>query len=162
MPSKIITSDRDRSRIIDAYENGEDFVSLALSLDIKRTTAYEIIRTKQRTGQTNAVRGKGGRSSVIDNETIDLIVLLIEENPLITLRSMVAEVREVWPEKTHFSTTTVARVLEGELYSVKMTRDIPAARNSDEVKEARHQYAEWLTEGLTTLGSYNLFLTRDI
>ena len=119
MPSKIITSDRDRSRIIDAYENGEDFVSLALSLDIKRTTAYEIIRTKQRTGQTNAVRGKGGRSSVIDNETIDLIVLLIEANPLITLRSMVAEVREVWPEKTHFSTTTVARVLEGELYSVK-------------------------------------------
>ena len=33
----------DRERIVDAYENGEDFIALAATLNIKKTTAYTII-----------------------------------------------------------------------------------------------------------------------
>ena len=35
----------DRERIVSAYETGEDFVSVSLNLNVKRTTAYAIVNS---------------------------------------------------------------------------------------------------------------------
>ena len=37
----------DRQRIIDAFEAGEDFLAIATALNIKRSSAYSIVRTYQ-------------------------------------------------------------------------------------------------------------------
>ena len=138
------TSNEDRSRIVGSYNAGEDFLALADTLGINRTTAYGIIRTYQREERTVAVSCAGGRPKSVDNETLDLIVLLLEADPLMTIRRILEEVRALWPHKPIFSRMTLCRALEGEMISVKMTRDVPAERNSPRVKEARRSYAEWL------------------
>ena len=57
--------------------DGGDFVALAATLRINRCTAYSIIRCYQRHGRTDSTHA-GGRPRVIDNETLDLAVMLIE------------------------------------------------------------------------------------
>ena len=52
----------DCERIVDAYENGEDFIALAATLNIKKTTAYTIIRLYQTTGRVETLPTGGGRS----------------------------------------------------------------------------------------------------
>ncbi|KAG7163762.1 putative DDE superfamily endonuclease domain-containing protein 9 [Homarus americanus] len=51
---------------------------------------------------------------------------------------------DIFPTKPHFSEVTLSRYLEGELISLKMSRDSPTERNSPAVKEARHAYATWM------------------
>lgn len=144
MPRYRRTSNEDRSRIVESYNAGEDFVALADTLRIQRTTAYSIVRTYQREERTDAVSRAGGRPKSLDNETLDLIVLLLEADPLMTIRRIIEEVRALWPRKPIFSRMTLCRALEGEMISIKVTRDVPAERNSPRVKEARRAYAEWL------------------
>ncbi|XP_042229780.1 uncharacterized protein LOC121871483 [Homarus americanus] len=70
--------------------------------------------------------------------------MLLEANPMMTLREIKEEVMDIFPTKPHFSEVTLSRYLEGELISLKMSRDSPAERNSPAVKEARHAYATWM------------------
>ena len=137
------TSNEDRRRIVESYEAGDDFIALATTLGIKRTTAYSIVTTFQRQSRTTAIEQAGGRPKVIDDETLDLVVTLLEAYPALTLKQLITEVRTLWPGKPHFSDMTLSRALEGELFSVKLTRDTPMDRNSIRVKDARHSYAEW-------------------
>ena len=45
----------DRQRIIDAFEAGEDFLAIATALNIKRSSAYSIVRTYQATGRVETL-----------------------------------------------------------------------------------------------------------
>ena len=40
----------DKQRLVDAHARGEDYVSLAQQLNVKRTTAYAIIRRASENG----------------------------------------------------------------------------------------------------------------
>ena len=77
----------------------------------------------------------GGRANRIDNKTLNFIILLIEANPLIKLREIKLIVRDLWPEKPHFNENTLSRALDGELYTLKMARDVPLERNTPRVKD---------------------------
>ncbi|KAG7169799.1 putative DDE superfamily endonuclease domain-containing protein 24 [Homarus americanus] len=139
-----ITSATDRERIIEAYRAEQDFLVVAAALGVQRTTAYSIVRVYQRENRVEAAHA-GGRHKIIDNETLDLIlVMLLEANPMMTLREIKEEVMDIFPTKPHFSEVTLSRYLEGELISLKMSRDCPTERNSPAVKEARHAYATWM------------------
>ncbi|KAG7168081.1 putative DDE superfamily endonuclease domain-containing protein 34 [Homarus americanus] len=138
-----ITSATDRERIIEAYRSEQDFLVVAAALGVQRTTAYSIVRVYQRENRVEAAH-TGGRHKIIDNETLDLIVMLLEASPMMTLREIKEEVMDIFPTKPHFSEVTLSRYLEGELISLKMSRDSPAERNSPAVKEARHAYATWM------------------
>ncbi|KAG7159351.1 putative DDE superfamily endonuclease domain-containing protein 39 [Homarus americanus] len=138
-----ITSATDRERIIEAYRAEQDFLVVAAALGVQRTTAYSIVRVYQRENRVEAAH-TGGRHKIIDNETLDLIVMLLEASPMMTLREIKEEVMDIFPTKPHFSEVTLSRYLEGELISLKMSRDSPAERNSPAVKEARHAYAMWM------------------
>ena len=96
-----ITSDEARRRIILAYDNQEDFVTVASNLGIRRTTAYEIVRNYVNNGRIHRIHA-GGRQRVLDNETIDFVVTLIESNPAITLHEMIHTVRQTWPKNLSF------------------------------------------------------------
>ncbi|KAG7170405.1 hypothetical protein Hamer_G027073 [Homarus americanus] len=138
-----ITSATDRGRIIEAYRAEQNFLVVAAALGVQRTTAYSIVRVYQRENRVEAAHA-GGRHKIIDNETLDLIVMLLEANPMMTLREIKEEVMDIFPTKPHFSEVTLSHYLEGELISLKMSRDAPAERNSPSVKEARHAYATWM------------------
>ncbi|KAG7163774.1 putative DDE superfamily endonuclease domain-containing protein 10 [Homarus americanus] len=149
-----ITSATDRERIIEAYRAEQDFLVVAAALGVQRTTAYSIVRVYQRENKVEAAHA-GGRHKIIDNETLDLIVMLLEANPMMTLREIKEEVMDIFPTKPHFSEVTLSRYLEGELISLKMSRDSPAERNSPAVKEARHA-----GDGSTAATRFNLWTKR--
>ncbi|KAG7162712.1 putative DDE superfamily endonuclease domain-containing protein 49 [Homarus americanus] len=119
-----ITSATDRERIIEAYRAEQDFLVVAAALGVQRTTAYSIVRVYQRENRVEAAHA-GGRHKIIDNETLDLIVMLLEANPMMTLREIKEEVMDIFPTKPHFSEVTLSHYLEGELISLKMSRDSP-------------------------------------
>ena len=44
-----------------------------------------------------------GTPGIIDNETLDMIIMLLKANPLIKLREIKEKVQEIWPTKINFS-----------------------------------------------------------
>ena len=59
MPGGPRIASTDRERIIESYESGEDFLTIAAALNMKRTTAYSIVRHYQITGQVDTLH-RGG------------------------------------------------------------------------------------------------------
>ena len=124
---------------------------MAHRLRIKRTTAYSIVNVYQKEGRSESLQQAGGRQKVIDDETVDFIVTLIEGNSSIGLQELQRTVREIWPTKPHFSITSLSRCLDGECISLKMSRDVPAERNSPATKDNRRHYAQWMmSEGINS------------
>ena len=72
--------------------------------------------------RTNEVvcRPRGGAHyHRLDNESKDLLVMCLEENPQLTLKQMSLILQQTWPKKPTVSTTTISRALHGECISVK-------------------------------------------
>ena len=54
------------------------------------------------------------------------------------------ELRHRQPKKPRVSNNVIANTLHGRLITFKLTRDVPAQQNSEEVKIACKEMAEWL------------------
>ena len=119
IPQARIT-DADRSRLIECYENGENFLTLAGIFGVKRQTAYSIIRRYQENGRRERGPHGGGRAPVIDGESVDFLLMLIEDNPCITIREMNRTLQEVFPNKPFASDRTVSRALDSTLITVNV------------------------------------------
>ena len=84
---------------------------------------------------------RGGRQSLIDNKTIDLVTTLIDANP----SSRYAHWLQVFPPKTALLYQSLSRVLDDESISLKLSRDLPGERNSLCIKKVdRKMYAQWM------------------
>lgn len=129
----------DRRRIIEAYQDGTDYTAVARQLNVPRTTAWSVVARWLRTGETTAGRRGGDRPRKVDDEMLDFYRLLIEDDPVITLKRMNQIVRSTWPHKPVVSVATISRALHGSLITVKQTRNIPVDRNSIRTKEKRHE-----------------------
>ena len=64
-------SEQDKQRLLEAYENDEDFVELVKILKIKRTTAYSIVK---RGRATNLPRGGSGLYDIISSTAGDVTI----------------------------------------------------------------------------------------
>ena len=60
---KIKTSDEDQDRIIEAYQDAEDFITLANSIHVKSTTAYSIVPLYLATLLVQFLRSNSDRGS---------------------------------------------------------------------------------------------------
>ena len=81
-------SEAQRRAIINAHVAGEDYFEVAERLQVKRGTAWSIIALYLRTGEVST-RPRGGRTvNKLDNESIDLLVLCLEDNPQLTLKQL--------------------------------------------------------------------------
>ena len=67
---------------------------------------------------------------------------ILNENYLLTLAQMNEELRRRLPTKHRIHEQTVARTLEGMLFSLKLARPLPTNRNRPDVIQKRH-YANW-------------------
>ena len=77
-------SPEDRSRIIDAYKDGRDYVAIAQQWRVQRTTAWSAVAKWQRTGEATARSRGGNRPRKVDNEMWDLFLMAMESDPTIT------------------------------------------------------------------------------
>lgn len=71
---------------------------------------------------------------------------IINDNPAITLVGISDELRHRLPQKPSISRTTIARICDGLLISIKKLQRCPADRNREDVKSARRDYARWFLE----------------
>ena len=127
----------DRERIIRAYRDGNDYVTVARQLGVKRTTAWSVVAKWVRTGDSAASPRGGNQPRKIDNDMIDFYLMLIDDDPTITLKRINEIVRASWPHKPRVSTSTISRALHGSLITTKQIRNIPADRNKPSTKESR-------------------------
>lgn len=80
---------------------------------------------------------------------INELIRIVEENPAVTLDEMATQLRSRLPQKPQIGKTTVARALEGQMYTLKLMEDVPEQRNAPQMIEDRQEYARWmLDEGL--------------
>ena len=83
-----------RRRIVRAFEDPtEDYLLVADTLGVNRSTARSIVATYLREGRVNE-RPRGGRNNVrVDNEMRDCINKILNENCLPTLQQINEELR---------------------------------------------------------------------
>ena len=82
----------------------------------------------------------------MDEEIREAVEDIINENPAITLVAIKHELQHRFPLKPTLSSTTIAKILNGLLISLKKLHISPADRNRQDVREARRDYARWYLE----------------
>ena len=72
------------------------------------------------------------------------IVTIVEKNSVFTLSQINNELRIRMPNKPRVCDNTISTVLSGQMITLKMSRDVPAQRNTPDTKRERHVMADWL------------------
>ena len=71
-------------------------------------------------------------------------VEILEENPLVTVSNLNKELRRRYPNKPEICDKTLSNAIDGLAFTLKLSRDTPAQRNSSETKVDRKQHVEWM------------------
>ena len=136
----------DRARLVETFEAGRDYLEMADTLGIKHSTARSIIMTFTRTGRTERLPTGGARNSKMDDEMKNRLERSLQDNPMMTLVEMQQDLRQNMPQKPPVSISTIARSLDGMMFSMKMLEDVPDVRNSPRILQQREQYANWFMQ----------------
>ena len=92
-------------------------------------------------------RACGRRNHVrVDGEMRRCIAAILDDNPVLTLDAINTTLRERLSQKPRVHSRTIAKILDGMLYTVKLVRRCPAERNRPDVTQSRRQYAAWFLE----------------
>ena len=129
-------SDELKERLIEAFNRGEDYVELARQLNIKRSTAYTIIRGSEQPPRRNT--WGGFRHRKLDAEMIEEATDIIEEYTAYTLERILAEIRLRLPSKPTVGRSTLP-ALHGRLICLKKLENCPTERNCDQTKNLRRE-----------------------
>ena len=122
MPYSRISRD-DKERLITAYENGNDYQELARAMNIRRTTAYSIIRRYIVSGEVERPRG-GFRGRKMSEEMVDTACSIVDENNALTLLQINQELRIRLPNAPYVTITTLCSALRvSEHYSAHCRDD---------------------------------------
>ena len=137
----------DRERIVRAFEEPEqDYLVVADTLGVNRSTARGIVARFIRENRVDE-RPRGVRNNVKVNEEMrQCLEAILEENPMLTLEAINRKLREEPPDRPHVHVRTVAKHLDGMLYTLKLAHTIPADRNRADVIQRRNEYAHWFLE----------------
>ena len=131
----------DKQRLLDAYENDEEFVELAQILKIKRSSVYSIVKKRGRA--TNLPNGGSSLNRKVDEECVDTAIRCLEQNPLVTMKKLNVMVHYLLIQPS-FSDQALPNALEGSLITLRLTSDRPVERNVVDTIEQRYEYAGWL------------------
>ena len=126
-------SPNDRKRVIDAFNNEDDWKTVAKTLGINLSTATTWIQNKQETPKK-----KGGRISKKTPEVVLLLLTELEKNVSLTL----IELKRIIFQNLGLdvSINTIKNWLDGELITVKNVRTSIDNMNKQENKIKRADY----------------------
>ena len=127
-----------KQRILDAANSGEDFVILAMILNVNRSTAYNIVKR----GRPNNLPKGNGNAKKIDDEIIEYAVTELEKNCLLTLKELNSKIREHFPLKRPFTDQTLSRVLDGQCRAKHSRNSRGASRICEMVNESKYHNDE--------------------
>ena len=109
-----------RERLVRTFEDEhEDYLLVADTLGVNRSTAKGIIAKYVREGRTRE-RARGGRNNVkVDEEMKECLGVVINENCLLTLREINQELRRRLQVKPFVHDKAIGKALDGMLVRVK-------------------------------------------
>lgn len=139
----------DRQRLIAAVEAGRSVKDSAAVLQLRLPTAYRILKDFRLNGRTEAMQRGGVRQALCkaDAEMADFLVEQLQMNPLLTLNRMAELLAVQFPLKPRVSCTTVIRMLDGRMYTVKLATkgsDVRLSTNSPDNIQGRQDYANFM------------------
>ena len=77
------------------------------------------------------MKQKGGRNNrKSDQEMIEELIRIVEENSAVTLDEVGTHLSSRLPENPQIGKITVARAVEGQMYSLKLMKDVPEQKKS--------------------------------
>ncbi|XP_019213444.1 uncharacterized protein LOC102077558 [Oreochromis niloticus] len=117
--------------------------------NIGRTTVSSIIQTFRRENRIERQPRGGGRGPLFTPQQEEAICAMVIANNAIKLReiqSAVIENHTVFGNIESVSISTIDRVLKKNEIHMKQLYKVPFERNSDRVKEIRHQYVQRVLE----------------
>ena len=124
----------------------QDYLTVADTLVVNRSTARGIIARYIRENRT-AERPRGGRNNVkVNDEMKQCLEAIVNENCTLTLEAINTKLQDRLPEMPTVNVRTIAKHLDGMLYTLKLSRQLPAERNRPEVIQRRQAYAQWFLE----------------
>ena len=143
-------SDEDRERLVEAFEgHNADYLELADTLGIKRSTARSIVATYLRSGRRHKLHRGGAKNQKMDDEMRARIQRIIDVNPLVTLQQIKRDLEAALPLKPTVTISTISRALDGMFITLKLAEDVPDARNAPRNLDLRVEYGQWfLAEGV--------------
>ena len=121
----------------------QDYLSVADTLGINRSTARGIVRRHLPEGQIAERPCGGPNHRKVDQEMVQCIEDIVNENPVLTLDGINRSLQERLPEKPRIHLQTVGKVLDGIIYTFKLVRPCPAERNRPDVIQHRREYSAW-------------------
>ncbi|CAI5644334.1 unnamed protein product [Oreochromis niloticus] len=115
--------------------------------NVGRTTVSSIIQTFRRENRTARQPRRGGRGPLLTPQQEERICAMVAANNALRLREIqrtVVEDDTIFGNIQSISISTIDRVLRRNEMSMKQLYKVPFERNSDRVKELRHQYVQQL------------------
>ena len=109
----------DRQRIVRAFQEGRDFMSLADDLEIKRQTARSIIISYRRNGVIEPQPKVGRVFLKVYDEMKSAVIRYVENKPAITLKEICERTAQEFSEKPIVSRQTISNILDGAFFSIK-------------------------------------------
>ena len=132
------TSDEDRRRIIQCARTGGDLRTLAENLGINFRTCLSVARTNR---EYELKRGLPRHKFTEEHK--QHLCSVVDLNPEYTLKQIKEQMQKDF-DGLSISISSVDRLLDGYGYSKKLLINQPAERNRNDVKEKRHDFADWL------------------
>lgn len=154
---------RERQLIVEAANRGDDWVTLASSLEVRYKTAYSWIRSGEVEGKS---RG-GNKPTVLTDEMKSMIIREVEDDPTITIKKLQSLITS--GHHLLVSTMTISNFLNGQLYTIKKLYHQPQNMNTSENKAKRKMYIQQLNAYIqdgrqimfTDETNFNLFIRRS-
>jgi transposase len=132
-------SNETRSRIVEAYENGQSKKSISEMFSVNISTVYSIIKTFLNEDRINVKNEGRGRKRALDEDKIIFIKSLIDTNAGITLNGIKKEIFEKYD--LNISKSTIDTYITEFNYSLKRISLQPIRRNSLDTLNEREVYA---------------------
>jgi transposase len=109
-----------RQRIVQAFENeDEDYLLVADTLGVNRSTARGIVARFIKEGRIHELPRCSRNNIRVDEEMRDCLEQIINDNCVLTLVQINRELRRRLPHKPEIHESTVARTLNGMLFTLK-------------------------------------------
>ena len=159
-------SDETRKRIIEAYENCEDWQLVAKMNGVNYKTAYSWIHSSEiRYARTTQ---RGHRPKILSEIEVNSVLDWVSEDPTVTLEILSLRLKSEFLKS--ISTSTISRYLDGQCITLKKLCKIPVSWMSLETQELRRSFVLQLLECYKDKKTicwfdecnFNLFCTRSM
>ncbi|KAG2984538.1 hypothetical protein PC119_g20377 [Phytophthora cactorum] len=164
-PPRRVATEEERQRVLDAYEAGDDWLTVARYNNVSRAAAYRLCKSGD---PSSPPRGRARANCVkCTNKMVAALEEYLEENCTLTLVQLRDKIMGRF--QVDVSTSTISAKLCEKLITLKQIRKEPSTCNSEVNKAKRYTFATELVRHQTNgeyivyydESNFNLFCMRS-